>query len=261
MEVDTAISPVKATMSDTFFQRPMGIVSLIGSAIVGPYFYFGGAEAPPTSSPPSAQASADPTAYLKGNLGQPISAGDPASAYSVSTQPFPPQESAPSLTNAPVSDFREVLRFDITPAWIPQHFNRVTTVLADTRLDGLRVPFVSGTRSTDIAGSLTYYFDSQQTLRRIQLVGTCGDPTILVNLMLQYYHLHAEPSLGGHLYTTRWNNRVTSVMQLSPAPVIYGHDAHSRYQIFLELNQPTVDYAITVEAEQILRNAALTQRW
>jgi hypothetical protein len=194
-------------------------------------------------------------------MGQPALVNSPTPAYPNAAQPFPAQPSAPSLTNAPVSDFREVLRFDVTPAWVPQHFNRVTTVLADTRLDGLRVPFVSGTQPTDIAGSLTYYFDSQQTLRRIQLVGSCGDPTILVNLMLQYYHLHAEPSLGGHLYTTRWNNRVTSVMQLSPAPVIYGHDAHSRYQIFLELNQPTVDYALTAEAEQILRNANLTQRW
>jgi hypothetical protein len=248
-------------MSDSFFQKPMGVASLIGSAIVGPYFYFGGTEAPSKSTPPSVQSPGDPTAYLTGQLGQLPGVGLPSPAYSATSQPFPSTSLAPSLTNAPVSDFREVLRFDITPAWVPQHFNRVTTVLADTRLDGLRVPFVSGTQPTDIAGSLTYFFDAQQALRRIQLVGTCGDPSILVNLMLQYYHLHAEPSLGGHLYTTRWNNRVTSVMQLTPAPVIYSHDAHSRYQIFLELNQPTVDYALTAEAEQILRNANLTQRW
>jgi hypothetical protein len=247
-------------MSEPFFQKPMGVASLIGSAIIGPYFYFGGAEAPPASQVPSAQSSADPAAYLTGYIGQPHSAGAPISTYTMASQ-APTQASIPSLTNAPVSDFREVLRFDISPAWVPQHFNRVTTVLADSRLDGLRVPFVSGTQPTDIAGSLTYFFDAQQTLRRIQLVGNCGDPTILVNLMLQYYHLKAESSLGGHLYTTRWNNRVTSVMQLTPAPVIYSHDAHSRYQVFLELNQPTVDYALTAEAEQILRNANLTQRW
>lgn len=246
-------------MSDSFFQKPMGVVSLIGSAIVGPYFYFGGTEAPSTAPVPSAQSSADPTAYLTGYAGQPNIAVGPTAAYS--DQQYPSQLQSPSLTNAPVSDFREVLRFDVTPAWVPQHFNRVTTVLADTRLDGLRVPFVSGTQPTDIAGSLTYFFDSQQALRRIQLIGRCGDPSILVNLMLQYYHLQAEPSLGGHLYTSRWNNRVTSVMQLTPAPVIYSHDVHSRYEIFLELNQPTVDYALTAEAEQILRNANLTQRW
>lgn len=246
-------------MSDSFFQKPMGVVSLIGSAIVGPYFYFGGTETPSTAPTPSAQAPADPAAYLTGYVGQPNISGAPTAAYA--TQPYASQQQPPSLTNAPVSDFREVLRFDITPAWVPQHFNRVTTVLADTRLDGLRVPFVSGTQPTDVAGSLTYYFDAQQSLRRIQLIGGCGDPAVLVNLMLQYYHLHAEPTLGGHLYTSRWNNRVTSVMQLTPAPVIYSHDVHSRYQIFLELNQPTVDYALTTEAEQILRNANLTQRW
>ncbi len=246
-------------MSDSFFQKPMGVIGLIGSAIVGPYFYFGEVDTPSTSLVPSAQAPADSAAYLTDYVGHPNSVGGPASAYPA--QQYSTLPSPPSLTNAPVSDFREVLRFDVTPAWVPQHFNRVTTVLADTRLDGLRVPFVSGIQPTDIAGSLTYFFDSQQALRRIQLIGTCGDPTLLVNLMLQFYHLQAEPSLGGHLYTSRWNNRVTSVMQLSPAPVIYSHDVHSRYQIFLELNQPTVDYALTAEAEQILRNANLTQRW
>ncbi len=42
-----------------------------------------------------------------------------------------------------VVDLREVLRFDVNPAWVMQNFQRVTTVLAETRLDGLRVPFVS----------------------------------------------------------------------------------------------------------------------
>ncbi len=151
-----------------------------------------------------------------------------------------------------VSDFREVLRFDVSPGWVPQHFPQVTTVLADTRLDGLRVPFVSGTQPTDVAGSLTYYFDSQQSLRRIQLVGVSGDPSVLVNLMLQYYYLKPEPSLGGHLYKTRWNNRVTSVMRVIPAPVISNQDNHRRYQIFLELNQPTMDYALTPDAQEVL---------
>lgn len=240
-------------MSDSFFQKPMGVASLVGSAIIGPYFYFGGVESPARQSPSTVNASADPTGYLTGFVNAPVDAGRGNLG--------PVSPAGPALTNSPVSDFREVLRFDITPAWVPQHFSRVTTVLADTRLDGLRVPFVSGTNPSDIAGSITYYFDAQQSLRRIQLTGLTGDPTVLVTLMLQYYHLQAEPSLGGHLYTSRWNNRVTSVMQLTPAPVIYSDNSHSRYQIFLELNQPTMDYALTMEAEQILRSANLTHRW
>jgi len=231
----------------------MGVASLIGSAIVGPYFYFGGIEAPSPSNVPSLQSTLDPSGYL-------TSYTNP----NVNAVPFiPGYSSLPEsvLTNAPVADFRDVLRFDISPTWVPQTFPRVTTVLAETNLDGLRVPFVSGTQTTDIAGSLTYYFDSHQTLRRIQFVGVTGDPTKLATLLLQYYHLQAEPSLGGHLYTARWNNRVTSVMQLSPAPVIYSQDTNSRFQIFLELNQPTTDYALTIEAERILQTANITNRW
>ena len=258
-------------MSESFFQKPMGVASLIGSAIVGPYFYFGGVDSPPRANVPSFQSPSEPVGFLTGYTGQAnrsdlanagtSGAGILGSGISGSGILGVAQQAGMEFTNAPVADFREVLRFDITPAWVPLHFSRVSTVLADTHLDGLRVPFVSGTQSTDVAGSLTYYFDPQQSLRRIQLLGTTGDPTVLVNLMLQYYHLQAEQSLGSHLYTSRWNNRVTSLMQLTPAPVIYSQDTHARYQIFLELNQPMADYAITPEAEQLLRSANLTNRW
>jgi hypothetical protein len=144
---------------------------------------------------------------------------------------------------------------------VPQNFPRVTTVLAETRLDGLRVPFVSGTQPTDIAGSLTYYFDAAQTVRRIQFHGKTGDPTMLAALMMQFYRLQPETSLGGHLYTTRWNNRITSVMQLTPAPVIYSHDLNARYQVFLEINQPSQEYGLTREAEQFLQAARINGAW
>ncbi len=154
-----------------------------------------------------------------------------------------------------VADLRDVIRFDVNPAWVTQSFPRVTTVLAETRMDGLRVPFISGTKPTDIAGSLSYYFDSAQTLRRIQFHGTTGDPSMLVALMTQFYRLQAESSVGGHLYTTRWNNRITSVMRLSPAPVIYSHELNNRYQVFLELNQPSNDYGLTLEPSNCCKPA------
>ncbi len=160
-----------------------------------------------------------------------------------------------------VNDLREVLRFDIVPGWLPQRFARVSTVTSNVQMDGLRVPLITGTQPKDIAGTLTYYFDSSQALKRINLHGLTGDPTQLANLMVQFYQLRPEQSLGGQLFTTRWNNRITSVMQISPAPVIYAGADHSKYILFLELNQPTNQYGLSEEASEVLRNSQATQRW
>ncbi len=94
----------------------------------------------------------------------------------VPTLPQLQQSSATQpITGGPVRDLRDVIRFDINPAWVMQNFGRVTTVLADVKLDGLRVPLVTGTAPTDLAGTITYYFDNQQTLRRINLQGLTGN--------------------------------------------------------------------------------------
>lgn len=160
-----------------------------------------------------------------------------------------------------VNDLREVLRFDIVPGWLPQRFARVSTVTSNVQMDGLRVPLITGTQPKDIAGTLTYYFDASQSVKRINLHGLTGDPTQLANLMVQYYQLKPEQSLGGQLFTTRWNNRITSVLQVAPAPIIYAGADHSKYVIFLELNQPTNQYGLSDEASEVLRTSQATQRW
>lgn len=168
---------------------------------------------------------------------------------------------SPSLSGGEIHDLREVVRFDITPAQVTQRFSRVTTVLSNVQMDGLRVPVVTGTLPTDIAGTLTYYFDVNKTVQRIQLYGTTGDPSLIANLMVEYYRLKPEQSLGGQLFTTRWNNRVTSVMHVTPAPVIYAGATNARFAVFLELNQPSSQYALSEEASQTLGQTQATQRW
>jgi hypothetical protein len=166
-----------------------------------------------------------------------------------------------SIVGGPVADLRDVLRFDITPAWVPQRFSRVSTVLAERNMDGLRVALVTGTQPHDLAGTLSYYFDKEQQLRRINVHALTGDPSQLVGLMLQYYHLEPQPSLGGHLYTARWNNRVTSLMQISPAPVMYATALNSRYVVFLELNQPAMPYGLSQEASDLLNAGRSAGKW
>ncbi len=160
-----------------------------------------------------------------------------------------------------VQDLREVLRFDVTPVWLTQRFSRVTTVLSNVQLDGMRVPLITGTQTTDLAGTLTYYFDSRQSVRRINVHGLTGDPSQLANLMVQFYGLKPEQSLGGHLYTSRWNNQVNCVLHLSPAPIVYSGADHSKFVVFLELNQADSNMGLSQEASEILNNLQSIRRW
>lgn len=171
------------------------------------------------------------------------------------------QQQPTSVGGGEVHDLREVLRFDIAPHWLPQRFSRVSTVLSNVQMDGLRVPLITGTRPTDLAGTLTYYFDANQSLRRINLHGLTGDPSQLAALMVQYYGLQPEQSLGGQLFTTRWNNRIANLLQIAPAPVIYAGADHSKYIVFLELNQTSTSFGLSQEASDMLQNAQATRRW
>lgn len=168
---------------------------------------------------------------------------------------------APQLAGIEVQDLREVMRFDITPDWVVQRFARVSTVLADLRLDGLRVPIVTGTRSDDVAGTLTYYFDHGGKLQRLTIHGFTGDPNRLTASMTGTYGLTREPSLEAGVYTKRWNGQPVHFLRLSRAPVIYSDAVHQKYTVFLELNQPSLAYGISAEASRIVASDQHSGRW
>ena len=107
------------------------------------------------------------------------------------TAAFPPASAGPNAAprdRMPLPSLAEVLRFDVTVEWVLQRWPRVTTGLPQLQLQGYRVPLVSGTQISDVAGSLTYYFNARQQVQRITLRGTTGDPSALVNLLASRYH-------------------------------------------------------------------------
>lgn len=166
-----------------------------------------------------------------------------------------------SLSGGPVADFRDVLRFDVSPNWVAEHFTRVTTVLADLRLEGFRVPVVTGTKTDDIAGTITYYFRPDHQLQRICLHGFTGDPSRLVETLTTHYGMQARPTLEAGVYTIDWNGRPTSVLKVTRAPILYADATRSQHTVFLELNQPHLDYGLSPEAARIVGADWSTGRW
>ena len=166
---------------------------------------------------------------------------------------LPPQPgSEPELVVRRVGDLREVLRFDISPDWVINRFSRVSTVLADLNLKGLRVPIVTGTRADDMAGTLTYYFDHRGALQRVTIHGFTGHPAKLVGTMTQFYGLQSEPALEAGVYTRRWNGLPVHFLRMTHAPVVYSDAVHQKYTVFLELNQPNLAYGISDEAKRVV---------
>jgi len=174
---------------------------------------------------------------------------------------LPPSGYTSSLVGRPVEDLREVLRFDITPQWVTDRFSRVTTVLADLQLDGLRVPLVTGTGPDDLAGSISYYFDQSGHLQRVMLHGFTGDPTAIVGTMTQFYGLTNQPTIEAGVYTKSWNTMPVHLLRITRAPIVYSDALHHRFTVFLELNQPDLRYGISTEAQRIVSSDRNTSRW
>lgn len=166
-----------------------------------------------------------------------------------------------TLVGGPIHDLREVLRFDITPEWVTGHFARVSTVLADTHLEGFRVPIVTGIGTADLAGTLTYYFDYSGGLQRVMMHAITGDVSRVIEAMTTHYGLAVEPTLEAGVYTRRWNAQPVHFLRVSRAPVVYRDALHHKFTVFIELNQPNLRYGISEEARQIIMTDRSTGRW
>jgi len=172
------------------------------------------------------------------------------------TRPPPAQ-----LTGEPTQNLLEVLRFDVTPQWVMSRWSRVSTTLAETELEGFRVPLTTGYEVDDLAGSLTYYFDKHERLQRITFDGTTGDARALAALLTQHYGFRKEPTLGAGLYLVKWNGTPTSVMRIRYAPVVRASTPNSRLHVKLEINRPRMKYGLSAGMRAMLRQDRESKRW
>jgi len=174
------------------------------------------------------------------------------SAAAPTNTPFPAQSSNPHgitpfsgptqipLEGSGVQRLEEVFSFDVTTYWILGHWARVSTSLAELNLKGYRVPLVTGTRESDLAGSLTYYFNPQQQLQRIMFSGASGDTRELVGLLVARHGFQREitSDAGLYLYTVRESNQIISELKIRPVAIVRAGDPRQRFEIDLVMNRP-----------------------
>jgi hypothetical protein len=163
--------------------------------------------------------------------------------------PIPDSPTAPRLEGPSVADFREVFRFDMTADEITQRWARVSSIPADGQLEALRVTLVTGIKSDDLAGSLTYFFDSQRRLQRVQFNGQTGDASRLVELVKKEFQLKSEPSAAATLYAARRSRRPFSILGIEHAALMRADHPNQRLKLFLELNNPRGNGMLSVEGQ------------
>lgn len=152
----------------------------------------------------------------------------------------------------PLVSLQEALRFDIQPAWVVSRWPRVATVVGELDWAGMRVPLITGYEPYDTVGSLTYYFDRQQRLRRISLEGFAGDERQLASVAMQNFGLQPEPTLGAGLFVYRWNGEPLSVLTVQFAPVVTVETPQIQRRIVLEINRPDPGWRLSPQMQAIV---------
>jgi hypothetical protein len=157
-----------------------------------------------------------------------------------------PPESVPDAASSAVANLQqavpleEALRFDTTPEWVTARWTRVTSVTGDAEHLGLRVALVSGTEPTDVAGSLTYYFDQEHRVQRITLLGVTGDDTQVVAIVCGQFALRPTQTLERGLYYGGDLKSPTSSLRVANLPVMKAEASTARLQIALDLKRADV---------------------
>jgi len=182
-------------------------------------------------SGPKATANA-PTSYAS-EIAVDASTGRPAPPLAIGSNASPAE-------TMPLPSLAEVLRLDVTVEWVLQRWPRVTTGLPHLQLQGYRVPLVSGTRVSDVAGSLTYYFNARQQVQRITLRGATGDPSVLVAILTSRYRFTRRftNDPGVVLYeAVDSSNRPVGSLKIRSAPVVKANQPYSRFQVDLVMDR------------------------
>lgn len=226
MAVPTTPAAPAAAPARTHLRLPTWLL-LVGGSLGLPYLFSQHAplrDQPALSPEPdrSQQAGGSPTDPLPAVLAQ---------------QGFRPDA---RIEGNQVDELGKVFRFDVTTSWVLGHWSRVSTQLADLDLQGYRVPLVTGTRPSDLAGSLTYYFNKRQRVERITFTGTTGDARPLVSLLVGRFGFRRElaDDAGLYLYRVMRGREVQSELRIRPASVVRASDPHGRFEVALDLRRP-----------------------
>jgi hypothetical protein len=214
--------------------RPLIIATLVGATVGVPYLASRNGKNQSGASGASAATNAWSPTIVTPSLPAAASNPPPNQYQGI---PTTPNTVPPDGTKFQSVD--QVFRFDVTKEWVYRNWPRKSTGPTDVGLFSVRVPLVMGTQSTALAGSLTYYFNSQGQVEHISFRGRTGDTTQLVYFIVKTYALERVESYPGEqVYRLGRGKRVQSELRTRPEPVLNSTSPQSSFSVELELACP-----------------------
>jgi len=143
------------------------------------------------------------------------------------------------IDGAQFTSISQVFRFDVSKEWVFQNWSRKSTGPTDVGLFSIRVPLVMAPQMNSLAGSLTYYFNSQGQVEHISFRGRTGDTTQLVQLLTTTYGLRqVEGPTGEKLYQLPYKGGVQSELRTKPESIMWSNSPNQSIALELELARP-----------------------
>jgi len=243
------------------FRRPAVLVSVLAAAIGVPYLALDEqlkslvlAQLSRLTTPAQAQE-ADPLAKVDELLKPAAPAAVAAAATSSAGG------AAPAATMPATVPLEEAVRFDVSPEWVTGRYAAVSSVIGDSEHVGLRVMLVSGTTPSDVAGSLTYYFNQQQQVQRITLQGVTGDHTRLGELVVGKFGLRPTQTTNLAQYFGGDRNVPTSSLSVTALSVVRPEAPLARAAVALDLRRDDVAKVPTTDQQRAKILPSSYRRW
>ena len=219
------------------FPKPLVIPALLAASVAVPYAATNGPEWAKDWS-----KNAKPPSALSGAASSSGSAAD-AQIQGVTAVPQGPNSTVyPTRTpieGVPTYSIGQVMRMDVSKEWVYQRWARKSTSTSELNLFGVRVPLVTGTRMSDVAGSLTYYFGPDGVVHKLSFRGRTADTSQLIHEVARRYGLTRQPAPAGEqLYQLRRGADVISQLRTRPASVLWASSPHESFDVQLDLQRP-----------------------
>ena len=147
-----------------------------------------------------------------------------------------------------------LLSFQVTPAWVSENWQRVSTRLAIMNLQGWRVPVARKFGSGTFAGSITYYFDHNRFVQRIVLHGYTDDPAPFVSVATTRYQMRRIPNLVGELYVATLEQQTAGAL-LVQYSAVSERKSEKRCELMLEVNRQGSPYGLSRNFTKVLERA------
>ena len=158
----------------------------------------------------------------------------------------------------PVSDYREIFNFDMNPQSIRARWPRVSTIPADENLTALRVPLVTGTQQWDLQGSLTYYVDKNQRVRRILFRGLTGDASALAYFATEHLGFDQQKSNATTLFTKTQLFQTIGLLRLDEQNGLLNNHPGQTQAVVFEMNDPRSTLRLSRGSSLLLDKAITT---